>query len=419
MADRTIGRIKTVAKKIQEFPRNEYTLSNTAEKYDITFKELFIDLDRAISRVIALCNTRNQFKDISSYSQREQILKHLKSISQDIEKGGDFILNLDKLKLDIKEFAYMKYVKTSANDIETEVAKLRTAKTNLLKEKTKLLRAISTVSNNVQKTKDNIEQSSKNKLELEKLETTINNHKEQLKNQDKKHEKYDEKINSFNKEKDQKIIELNQEQENNLEKVQAILEKAKEAMRLGTAAGISAGFQAQYNEIKGIKYTEKDGVEKEKENFRYKAAKFFTGGKVWIWGALLFALIAILIGVWLAQDNDPKLGQIYARLSLMFISLTGAWFCAKQYVNIFNIATDYAYKSTLAKSIDAFSETLKGSDEINENYREYIKKILDEIHKHPLRNYKKQEAVAPIEKIVEAVLDKLPNKKEGEQANGR
>jgi len=66
---------------------------------------------------------------------------------------------------------------------------------------------------------------------------------------------------------------------------------------------------------------------------------------------------------------------------------------------------------SLAKSIIAFSEQLKNSDEKDTSYQDYIKRILDEIHQHPLRNYKQQESVAPIEKIVEKVLEKIHQEK--------
>jgi hypothetical protein len=404
MADRMIGAIKLAAKKIQGLPRDTYTLSKVIDEYDISFRELFTDLDRAISRVLALCNTRNQFKDISSYSQRKKILTHLNSISKDIAKGDNFIQDLDNLKLEIKEFAYMKYIKSSAKDIEAEVEKLRKTNSKLLREKTNLLRVISTLSDKVQKIKDSIEQSETNRIKLEELGDTLIKHDNQLEVQNRKYIGYDKSIEAYKKEKQDFLKLAKTENKDLLKEIQKTQEEAKKSMRLGAAAGISAGFQAQYNEIKGIRDKGKDGI--------VRMLVFpFIGGRAWILGAFTFSLVAIGIGIWLGYEEGIKINAIYARLSLIFISLTGAWFCARQYINIFNIATDYAYKSTLAKSIDAFSETLKDNDASNENYREYIKKILDEIHQHPLRNYKKQAAVTPTEKIVEVVLEKLSNKK--------
>lgn len=74
------------------------------------------------------------------------------------------------------------------------------------------------------------------------------------------------------------------------------------------------------------------------------------------------------------------------RILLIPIALWTAWFCAKQYTKRKNLVDDYAYKMVLTKSLVGFSETLldvKG--ETNEWYQIFIKKVLDEIMKDPLR----------------------------------
>lgn len=150
-------------------------------------------------------------------------------------------------------------------------------------------------------------------------------------------------------------------------------------MKLGEASGISAGLQSQYNEIKGIR---KDG--------RLRILNTFLGARVWIWGATAFTLIALSIGLWVGLvDGDLKPNILVSRTLIIFISLSGAWFCAGQYVKTSNIASDYAYKVSLAKSIVAFSDQLKVKNSDDASYKEYMKKVLDEIHQHPLRSYKK------------------------------
>lgn len=408
MTDRTIGSIKKNAKKIQELSKENYVLSHIAsEEYNITFQDLLIDLERAIIRVITLCNTRNQFKDISSYQQRADILKDLKMLYKELAKGGDFLSELDNLKLNIKEFAYIKYVKTSAKDIESEALKLKKEISNTIKQKNILIKSIKTVSSNVDKTKENIDESKENKRRLDSLATTLNKYDSKLKTQDDKYKQYDIDIKTFKKEKDNTLKDVKKQHEELSKNVKHIHDEAKKAMRLGVAAGISAGFQAQYNEIKGIQDNKND---KHKILHTVFIAPF-VGARVWVWGALLFAIIAIGIGIWLGLDSELKLNTAIARLSLMFISLTGAWFCAGQYVKISNIATDYAYKATLAKSIDAFSEKLKNKENsVDTSYKDYTKKMLDEIHKHPLRNFKKK-SVAPTEKLIETIIEKLKEDK--------
>jgi len=382
--------IKKTAVSTKDLPRDDYTLSKIIDEVEnITFKSLFIDLDRVVNRLITLCNTRNQFKDISSLQERKSILEKLKLVKNKIEKSDNFLTELDNLKLEIRHFAYIDYTKIYATDIKTEIDKLRIEKNKLIAEKNELIRAVKTVSNNVEKSKMNIEQSKDNQNSLKNLGRTLEKYNDQLSQQKIKHRQYDDEIKKYRNEKN-----------TSLKEVEDIKEEAKNAMKLGEASGISAALQAQYNEIKG------------KKQVGFKSIfNIFIGAKVWVLGALLFGFIAIGLGIWLGISGDLKNSTIVARISLIFISLTGAWFCAGQYVKISNIATDYAYKVSLAKSIIAFSEQLKNSDEKDTSYQDYIKRILDEIHQHPLRNYKQQESVAPIEKIVEKVLEKIHQEK--------
>lgn len=387
MTDTTINSIKKTVISIKDLPRDAYTLSKIIDEVeDVTFKKLFIDLDRVVSRLLALCQTRNQFKDISSFQERKSILEKLKLVKDKIKKNANFLKELDNLKLEIRHFAYIDYTKLYATDIKTEIDKLRVEKNKLIKEKNELIRAVRTISNNVEKSQININQSKDNQIFLKNLSGAIKNHSDQLSQQKIKHKQYNDEIKSYRNEKNTALKE-----------VERIKEEAKNAMKLGEASGVSAALQAQYDEIKGKKQTGLNSV-----------FNIFIGARIWVLGALLFGLIAIGLGVWLGISGDLENSIIVARISLIFISLTGAWFCAGQYVKISNIATDYAYKVSLAKSIVAFSEQFKNEDENDTSYQDYIKKILDEIHQHPLRDHKQQESVAPIEKIVEKVLERIP-----------
>lgn len=389
MNDTIITKIKNATLSIKRLPKDGYTLSKIIdETEDITFKNLLIDLDRVINRLTTLCNTRSQFKDISSLEERKSILKKLKLVKEKIKKSDNFLIELDNLKLEIRHFAYIDYTKQYATNIKTEVDKLSIEKNKLVKEKNELIRAVSTISNNVEKSKINIEQSKENQNSLKNLGKTIEKHSEQLSQQKIKHKQYNDEIKKYKNEKNTALKE-----------VENIKKEAKNAMKLGEASGISAALQAQYDEIKGKKKTGFNSI-----------FNIFIGARVWVLGALLFGIAAIGLGIWLGISGDLKNSVIVARISLIFISLTGAWFCAGQYVKISNIATDYAYKVSLAKSIVAFSEQLKNGDATDTSYQDYIKKILDEIHQHPLRNYKQQESVTPIEKIVEKVLERMPKK---------
>ncbi len=384
----TIKNIQLVAENIKSFSKEVYDLSEIVYEPDkATFADLLNDLERTINRIIILAKTRNQFEDISSFKERKSILDNLNKIHDKVKKSDNFLLELDSLKSDIRHFAYIDYTKTSTTVIKAEVEKLIRKQKELIAKKNQLVRTINTVSNNVDKTKENIEQSEKNRIYLDNLAKTLEKHNKQIQKQDEKYKQYDVKIETYTGEKKKA-----------LDQVDRITEKAREAMRLGVAAGISAAFQAQYDEIKG----------KPSKNKWYSwFINLFIGARIWVCAALLFASVAIGIGVWMGIEVDLKINTIVARLSLIFISLSVTGFCARQYVKRSDIATDYAYKSTLAKSIDAFSEKLKNKEDENDtSYKNYITKILDEIHQHPLANHKKQFDATLIEKIVGKVTEK-------------
>ena len=86
-------------------------------------------------------------------------------------------------------------------------------------------------------------------------------------------------------------------------------------------------------------------------------------------------------------------------------TITGAIFCANQYTKQKNLIEDYAYKTTIAKSIIAFSEELRTKDP--ERYAEYISTILKEIHQDPLRKRGKNSDEFSLDKESTGLIEKL------------
>lgn len=160
------------------------------------------------------------------------------------------------------------------------------------------------------------------------------------------------------------------------------------ALQYSTAEGISAAFQAQYNEAN------------RPENKKY-----------WLWSALIFIGLTLGLGVWIIAWGPKEQSPVYSlvsRISLMPFTLLGALFCANQYVKQKNLIEDYAYKAVLSKSIVAFSEELREKD--NDRYAEYISTVLREIHQDPLRKRGKdkdeiniKDTTGLVDKIVELI----------------
>lgn len=149
--------------------------------------------------------------------------------------------------------------------------------------------------------------------------------------------------------------------------INELIRTAEQALNLKSAEGISAAFASQYKTANN---------------------KWIALG--WIAGAAICIIGAVAVTIWIAFGNltadNHGISLITARIVAVAITVTGATFCAKQYIKQKNIAEDYAYKSVLAKSIIAFAERLKEeSDENSDIVANYLKKVLDEIHQDPLR----------------------------------
>jgi DNA repair exonuclease SbcCD ATPase subunit len=156
------------------------------------------------------------------------------------------------------------------------------------------------------------------------------------------------------------------------DKIDELVFQAERALNLQSAVGISAAFSSYY--------------EAAKENATFKIYKFKFNW--WIVGAFFFLLMALGVTIWIVGgwyiEKPDSVSSIVGRIVAVSISITGATFCARQYVGQKNIQEDYAYKSVLSKSIIAFKEEIRKRDDAK--VVDYLTTVLAEIHKDPLRN---------------------------------
>jgi hypothetical protein len=93
----------------------------------------------------------------------------------------------------------------------------------------------------------------------------------------------------------------------------------------------------------------------------------------------------------------------------MPLTIAAAWFCSSQFVKQKNIAEDYAYKTVLAKSIVGFSEQLSKKSNQGDEYKKYIEKMLDEIHRDPIRrNERRNVKGAELDELIKKVNEIKP-----------
>ena len=192
------------------------------------------------------------------------------------------------------------------------------------------------------------------------------------------------------------IEDLKTKAQNIIEKEQTInglISQAEKALQLKSAEGLSAALSTQYTEA---------------SDWKNKVG--------WLIGAGFFILLATALTVWIVSGweiEDPNSwSTIVGRVVAIGISITAATFCAQRYVKQKQISEDYAYKLTLAKSIVAFTEEIKKRDD--KQVPIYLSKVLDEIHKDPLRPRSKpkeitlnEKSINYIEKLIDMVKSKV------------
>lgn len=196
---------------------------------------------------------------------------------------------------------------------------------------------------------------------------------------------YEAKLKAYREEHDQKLTEADE-----------LIKKARETLQYTTSAGVSAAFSERYLELKG-------------------------SGKwnlLWLLGAVAFVCVAVWIGFEFLLGNSKMSPETLSsagsaiyfaiqKITMMSVTIYAAWFCASQYTKYKNTLEDYGYKSVLAKSLIAFLDTLEGEEREN-----YLNKVLNEIHKDPLRKRHDMDQPGPIGWIKE-LLKEAPKNPDG------
>lgn len=357
-----------------------------------------------------LVRSHNLFLKLSSYSERNEILKQLQNLNNSLSNKQiqGVIDNLDSIKTRLRTYnlrtdrsRYVDYndaldtlgrkaisledsiqdVKKKLEDsrnIYKEIQESKSEYDEIIKElsdkKNEFVAEFNAFTNEVgefralaEKAKSN-EQTISNYLDQAKKDKDIFNEFVELIDS---REKTLEKQNDATIEYEKKLVAFDQEQQEKLSDAEDLIKKARQSLQYTTAAGMSAAFQEQYD----------------KTNNNWAKWR-------WLIAAAFFLAITIFIGVWIVTgwgikgDNSTQLFSLIGRMSMVPFTILAAIFCANQYVKQKNLAEDYAYKAVLTKSIVAFSEELREKDE--KGYVEYISTVLKEIHQDPLRKRGKE-----------------------------
>ena len=287
-------------------------------------------------------------------------LEHTRQAKTSIENDMiDIKSIMEKVNVAYEEILTRKeQLESCLDDIRKQQETLRIMQTDEQAELSNIREAVKVASSNEQIIAQNLEKTNLSKKAFEEFVAKISEREEILQKQATETNKYNLALNNYTA-----------EYTNKLEEAKNLIETAKEALRYKNAEGLSAAYSAQLTEAQN---------------------KWRLG--LWLAGAISFLLITLLIGMWImlgwgidqtTSTENQMLLNLIGRLSMIPFTVTGSIFCANQYTKQKNLIEDYAYKTTIAKSMVAFSEELRGKDP--ERYAEYISTILKEIHQDPLR----------------------------------
>lgn len=389
--------IKQVEQALQSFTPGQHEGENYGSEGEYTPQSLKAGIKAILMDLRGLVKAHNKFVQFSNYEERNSINNSLANLVNLLNENNysGVAGQLDTLKPTIRNYSIRGSADTqnaleeranrlndqcsifedNINKIENIAAKAEQAdeKFQSAEEASK---SLSTAFDELQSKHDQIANlqnlSQENHQTIESALTSAKNHENninsfvqrvekreaQLDKQEQTTTAYQEQLMFFEKERKEKLEEADE-----------LIKKAREALQYTTSAGVSAAFSGRYEELK-------------------KSGKW---NLLWLLGAVAFFGVAVWIGfefLFGKPRTSPETlsstgSAIYfaiQKITLMSVAIYAAWFCASQYTKYKNTLEDYGYKSVLAKSLIAFLDTLKGEEREN-----YLNKVLNEIHKDPLR----------------------------------
>jgi DNA repair exonuclease SbcCD ATPase subunit len=376
-------------------PENEYS-----------YKGLLGGIDGLLIDISTLTKAPNQFIKISIYNERNLITTCLQNILNYLDQPQNLWPHIETLKTMIRPYQ-VRYDKNRFIEFNEELDKLVLKK---IEFETKLnnLKSLMEEGNQIKGKMDNDLEDIHNKKEVfisklnelgelkNRLTEQLDSSKNLIVNLDSIKSSAEEKLKiittSYNEsQSNEKLItsfankvqerenrldqiendtqsyqtnlsEFTKERGNLLDEAKSLIESAKVALNYKTAEGISASFQTQYENAKK------------------------SNNWLWLIGSGIGLSLTIGIGIWIMIEKNSPISIVLGRIALLPFPIAGAIFCANLFVRQKNIIEDYAYKMVLAKSIVGFSEQIKKHcSSSNEEYVHYMRKVLEEIHKDPLR----------------------------------
>lgn len=371
--------IKKVANSILDynFPsqNNEYTI-----------EEAVVDFNKV--RDVLISSIENKILDNYSLNNRNQIQQHLdqiKNLGKNILGGKnnsiEFLRAIEDLRnivfnnlnLDLrakktlnfnKQANQLKDLQIKYTNIISEIERAHNLY-NKTKEKVETIQNRFDESNSIGKELKAIKEDVIEKNEqINKLNSSIEKNKDIIDIQFKEIKSYHQDIDNYKK----TIDELTNNTKNLIEQNEDIHKRIQSMLGDATGGALSERF------------------EKRKKDFKNPVL-------FWLWGTIVFSIIFIVGGgiVYFDLRDGIQDGFIFfSKVVLLFPMLIAIWFFSKNYDKNKALMEDYAFKSTMALTLDTYREVLNQELENNGDSKVYtfLTKHMDSIYSSPLENVK-------------------------------
>lgn len=421
-----------IREEVKRIKITDYSATTYGPEKEYTIRGVIAGINALMLDVSALCKDSSVLIRLSTATERNTLVSDLTNMLSYLQSRNieSVVTIIDKLKVMLRNYnvrsssdredefvAYIDELTKKSLHLNQEIQNITEAKEELQVSNESADEIIASLNNKITEVTLLIKDLTAKIDETEKIRLTLDEMVEEDETKSKEIEKlltesksHNALIDSFSKRVSSREDQLDKQQAAT-DEYYAVLDKIKETQEklLSDAVKLieSAKLALQYSTAEGLSaaFAEKHRV----------AVEDRTTNE-WITRATLFLVAAVLVGVWLFVDKSVRLEIIVGRISLIPILIAGAWFCAGQYVKQKNIAEDYAYKSVLAKSMVGFSDQLSDESRKGEDYSHYVKSVLSEIHKDPLRNRseksKSEAQSSDLKELLKelAAIRKLPDK---------
>lgn len=341
------------------------------------------------------------FEELPTQAQAV-INSHLKELFQDMNNVNKFMMSLDSLHFEITisglEGKLVGYdiFKSTLSDISNLSRRYKSAVNGIssIEEKVVLIDENFKRSESLLKEiKEIYTDTDKLQKDTKSINTTANKSNQDIENSKKEILAFKANIDSYKKDIEKKSTdadEIVKSFSDQRAQVDELIKDSIKALGLKSSEGVSAALSTQYDV----------------ENVSSKKIP-------WIAGSISFIILAIVGVLFLILDIKVAgidilaegANAIITRIVFVGITITGATFCANQYVKQKALADEYGHKLVLAKSIIAFAQEIENLDP--KKAAEYMNNVLNEIIRSPVHKVNEEgmseKSIDLIRKIVDTV----------------